>query len=202
VADVHEDVERLSLALSLFRREGIDRVVFLGDLFAMGLRIAEAVSLLAAAGAVGVWGNHELGLCVEPDTRARVRYAGPVLDFMGTLHPRLEIEGCLFTHGLPHWDPADPAVYYLGARPETPEGRAATFAASGHRVLFAGHFHRWLAATPGGLLPWDGRGPLILRPGERYLVVVAAVCDGWCAVFNTASGELTPCPVGGAGDRS
>src|SRR5262245_51634604 len=110
LADVHEDVERLALALDVFRREGADRVVFLGDLFERGRRIAEAAAILAAAGAVGVWGNHELGLCLEPDERTRARYGGPVLDFMATLRPRLEVEGCLFTHGLPHWDAADPAV--------------------------------------------------------------------------------------------
>jgi hypothetical protein len=89
-------------------------------------------------------------------------------------------------------DAADPAVYYLGSRPETPEGLAGTFAASEHRVVFTGHFHRWLAATPDGLLPWDGVRPLVLQQGRRYLIVVAAVCDGWCAVFDTASGELVP----------
>ncbi len=192
VADVHEDVERLSLALTLFHREKVRQVVFLGDLFDTGRRIAAAAAPLAATGAIGVWGNHELGLCLEPDERVRVRYGGSVLDFMATLRPRLEIEGCLFTHGLPHWDAADPAVYYLEARPETPEGLSASFAVTEHRVLFTGHFHRWLAATPGGLLPWDGSEPLLLQPGQRYLIVVAAVCDGWCAVFDTAAGELTP----------
>jgi hypothetical protein len=93
-------------------------------------------------------------------------------------------------------DAADPAVYYLGARPETPEGLADTFAASDHRVMFTGHFHRWLAATPDGLLPWDGIRPLALQQGRRYLIVVAAVCDGWCAVFDTASGELIPLSQG------
>jgi hypothetical protein len=197
LADVHEDVERLSLALGLFRRERVDQVVFLGDLFDTGRRIAEAAAPLAAA--VGVWGNHELGLCLQPDARARARYGGPVLDFMATLRPRLEIEGCLFTHGLPHWDAADPAVYYVGDRPETPEGLAGAFAASEHPIRFTGHFHRWLAATPDGLLPWDGGGPLTLQPGKRYLIVVAAVCDGWCAVFDTLSGELTPCRLPGPG---
>jgi hypothetical protein len=123
----------------------------------------------------------------------RARYGGPVLDFMATLRPRLEMEGCLFTHGLPHWDAADPAVFYLGPRPETAEGLAGTFAASGHRVVFTGHFHRWLLATPDGLLPWDVGRPVVLQPGRRYLCVVAAVCDGWCALFDTASGELVPC---------
>jgi hypothetical protein len=33
---------------------------------------------------------------------------------------------------------------------------------------------------------------LKLTPGERYLVVVAAMCDGWCALLDTDRGELEP----------
>jgi hypothetical protein len=102
------------------------------------------------------------------------------------------VAGCLFSHGLPHWDPLDPAAYYLESRPETLEGLEASFAASACRVTFVGHFHRWLAATPEGVLAWTGSGPLLLDPGRRYLVVVAAVCDGWCAVFDADSGMLSP----------
>src|SRR5581483_11829805 len=120
-----------------------------------------------------------------------------VSDFLGTLGPRLELEGCLFTHGLPHWDAADPAAYYLEARPETAEGLAGAFRASAQRVTFVGHFHRWLAATPAGVLLWDGGGPILLGPRERYLVVVAAVCDGWCAAYDTDSGRLVPYGVPG-----
>jgi hypothetical protein len=105
----------------------------------------------------------------------------------------MEVEGCLFTHGLLCWDPTDPAVYYLGDRPETPEGLAATFAAVPHRVTFVGHFHRWLLATPEGCLEWDGGGPVVLEPERRYLAVAAAVMDGWCTTFDTATRLLVPC---------
>ena len=81
------------------------------------------------------------------------------------------------------------------AHEETAEGLAGSFAVTGHRILFAGHFHRWLAATPNGLLAWDGNGPIVLEPDQRHLVVVAAVCDGWCALFDTASNELVPCQL-------
>jgi predicted phosphodiesterase len=192
LADIHEDVPRLVLALDLLRREGVDRVVLLGDLFDTGRRIGETVALLAGAGAVGVWGNHDLGLCEEPSEWVRARYAGPVLDFMRTLRPRLELGDCLFSHGLPHWDSTDPTVYYLGARPETAEGLAGSFEGSAHRVTFVGHFHRWLAATPQGCLAWNGSEPALLGAGQRYLVVIAAVCDGWCAVFDTADSRLVP----------
>ena len=199
LADIHEDAPKLALALQRFRQERVQQVVVLGDVvFEMGSRLHETIALLADAGAVGVWGNHDLGLCHEPDERLKKRYAGPVFDFMQTLHPRLELEGCLFTHGLPYNDPTDPIAYYLGERPETAEGQAPSFAASGHAVQFVGHFHRWLIATPAGRLPWDGAEPILFRPDERYLVVVAAVCDGWCAVFDTDSRVMTPFHLPGA----
>ena len=192
LTDIHEDVEALRLALGRFGRDGVDQVVVLGDMFDTGKRMQETVALLVEAGAIGVWGNHDLGLCHEPEPQVRSRYAGPVIDYMTTLRPRLELAGCLFTHGLPCWDSTDPTIYYTGARPEEPEAVAQVFVASSCAVIFIGHFHRWLAMTPGGLLPWNGTTPLLLRPDERWLVVVAAVCDGWCAVFDTASKVLEP----------
>jgi predicted phosphodiesterase len=99
LADIHEDVERLQLALEQLRQAGADRLVFLGDVFDTGKRVASAVALLAGAGALGVWGNHELGLCHEPDARMFQTYPAAVLDYMGSLRPRLEVEDCLFTHG-------------------------------------------------------------------------------------------------------
>jgi hypothetical protein len=199
LADIHEDAAKLALALRRLRQEGAEQVVVLGDVvFELGSQLHETIALLAGAGAVGVWGNHDLGLCHEPGEHFRRRFAGPVFDFLRTLRPRLELGGCLFTHGLPCHDPTDPIGYYLGERPETAEGLARSFAASAHPVLFVGHFHRWLVASPGGPLPWDGAAPVLLRPGERYLVAVAAVCDGWCAVFDTDSRELAPLALPGA----
>ena len=192
LADIHEDGQTLAHALVLLRREAVDRVVVLGDLFETGRRIGETVALLADSGAVGVWGNHDLGLCHEPDERVRARYAGPVFEFMQTLLPRMELDGCLFSHALPCWDPTDPTLYYLGPRPETDEGRADAFTGSACRVTFMGHFHCWLAATPERRIDWCGNEPLLLDAGQRHFVVVAAVCDGWCATFDTDEGLLVP----------
>jgi hypothetical protein len=199
LADIHEDVEALERGLGLLRREGVDRVVVLGDLFFSGQRIVETADLLCGAGAVGVWGNHDLGLCHQPSPHLRARFPGRVFDFLQTLGPRLEVAGCLFSHGLPQWDATDPIVYYLGDWPESPAGLAGTFAASGCRVTFVGHFHRWLLATPEGVLPWGGTEAVGLAPARRYLVVVAAVCEGWCAVYDTASGQLVPHRIAGVG---
>lgn len=192
LADIHEDVELLSRALALFRREGVNRVVVLGDVFYSGRRVAETCDLLAAAGAVGVWGNHDLGLCHDPEPELLARYPDRVFEFTRTLAPRLELAGCLFSHGLPHWDATEPAVYYLGDRPETAAGRADSFAASEYRVTFVGHFHRWLCATPAGVVPWEGNEAASLDPECRYLVVIAAVCEGWCAIYDSEAARLVP----------
>jgi predicted phosphodiesterase len=191
LADIHEDADGLRKAIDVLSRHGADRFVALGDVFDLGKRVGETVRLLGEVGAVGVWGNHDLGLCVEPGERLRAKYAGLALDFMQGLRPRLEFGGCLFTHGLPCWEATDPTVYDLGDRPETPAGRAASFGACPQHVCFVGHFHRWLA-TPHGPLPWDGRRPLLLDPGRRHLVAVHAVCAGRCALFDTATRELVP----------
>ena len=165
LADVHEDVEALRLALAVLGEERVSRVAVLGDLFFHGRRVTETVDLLSAAGAVGVWGNHDLGLCHEPDPILMARYPDRVSEFVGTLLPRMEMADSLFSHGLPHWDSTDPAAYYLGDEPESIAGRADSFAASACRVTLVGHFHRWLAATPEGILPLArGRDPPS-RPG-------------------------------------
>jgi hypothetical protein len=193
LADIHEDVDLLAQALEWLGRACVDQVVTLGDLFETGPRLEATAALLAEAGAVGVWGNHDFGLCVEPSEYIRRRFAGPVLDFMGTLRPRLELRGCLFTHVEPWLDPTDIGqLWHIEEPPLTPELVARSFDAVPHRVMFLGHFHRWLATTRSGRLPWDGRSPLRLSAEQRYLVVINGVCEGHCAVYDTTTGVLIP----------
>ena len=83
----------------MLREQGADRFVVLGDVFELGHRLKETVDLLADARAVGVWGNHDFELCLDnarPEDRER--YGDRVLAYMGSLHPRMEIDGCLFAH--------------------------------------------------------------------------------------------------------
>ena len=67
ICDIHEHVEHLQQALDHFSVCSVDRIVVIGDLFETGERIEELCRLLAAAGVVGVWGNHDYGLCVDPE---------------------------------------------------------------------------------------------------------------------------------------
>ncbi len=199
LADIHEDVDRLAAAIGHCRREGADRLLTLGDIFETGERFADAVDLLREAGVGGVWGNHELGLYVGRGDSVESIFDWRTLDYMHLLESRMEVEGVLLGHVLPCIDPTDvQQPWYVERAPLTAEAAAPHFAAFPHRRMFVGHFHRWLAVTPEGALPWSGQQPLPFNFTERYLVVIAAVCDGWCAIYDTESDVLTPYGLGSA----
>jgi len=193
LADIHEEAGHLRQAIAVLQRHGAERFVVLGDVCEMGKRLEETVAVLRLVQAVGVWGNHDIGLCFDPGGEVRQRYSAAVLDFMGSLHPHLEIDGCLFSHIEPWLDPHKiEDLWYFGGPPDSTEKLARSFAAVPHRVVFIGHMHRWLLGTPEGVLPWRGKQQVCLDSAKRYLVVIHAVWDGKCALFDTQTGDLIP----------
>lgn len=193
LADIHEETRQLRSAIAVLQRHGADRFVVLGDVVEMGKRLEETVSLLQEVQAVGVWGNHDVRLCFDPDEAVCRRYSAAVLEFMGSLQPHLEIDDCLFSHVEPWLDPHKiEDLWYFDGPPDSPEKLARSFAAVPHRVLFIGHMHRWLLGTPEGLLPWRGEQQVCLDSARRHLVVIHAVWDGKCALFDTTTRDLTP----------
>jgi predicted phosphodiesterase len=201
LADIHEYVRELRRALAVLKEHGADRFVVLGDVCGMQTGLEETVEILDEAGAIGVWGNHDFGLCRDnPRPEDRERFGERVLAFMARLQPRLEIEGCLFTHVEPWLDPEKiEDLWYFDGPPETPEQVARIFAATHNRVMFVGHYHRWLVVTPDGIQPWVGDAPIILEAGNRHLVAINAVCQGKCALFDTGTSLLTPFDLGRVG---
>jgi hypothetical protein len=115
-----------------------------------------------------------------------------VLDFMVSLRPRLEVGGCHFTHVEPWLDPEDVAdLWYYEGPPENDQQLERIFRAVSNRVAFCGHMHRWLVATPAGVVGWDQRSPVSLQ-GSRYFVIVPALYDGHLATYDTETTELVP----------
>ncbi|MCR9119888.1 MAG: metallophosphatase family protein, partial [bacterium] len=98
ITDIHEEADRLRIALDRLAKEKVDKIVMIGDVVAMGEQLPETCALLKQSGAVGVWGNHDFALCQAPDAEMRQRFGDDVLAYMATLKPRLEIAGCSFTH--------------------------------------------------------------------------------------------------------
>lgn len=196
LADIHEHVDELRQCLAALRDAGADCLVTLGDICHDGQRLEETVELLDAAGVTGVWGNHDLGLSWQPEAGMRQQYSERVLRYMTGLQPRLELAGCHFSHVEAWLDPRlVEDLWYFEGPPDTPEKAGRSFAAVPHRLLLVGHFHRWLLATAQGVESWTGEAPVRLDPGQRYLVVVHAVCLGRCALLDTDAGELIPLVV-------
>ena len=175
--------------------------MLLGDVFETGPRLEETVALLSGAGTVGVWGNHDFGICCDPSPYVLERFSRGVLDYMAGLRPRLEIDDCLFTHIEPWLDATDiRQLWHVEDEPLSPALIARSLDAVPHRVVFLGHFHRWLVATREHRLGWHGRWPLRLPIDRRFLVIVNGVSEGWCATYETTTGELVPHDLGeGAG---
>ena len=151
-------------------------------------------SLLEAVGAVGVFGNHDYGLSVDPsEYRPRGRFSPSSLAYMGSLLPRMELDGCLFAHREP-WLDCDPGRPDLARRRGRPplvddrqelRGRVPSFDL--HRPfppLASLHARRPLA--------WDGSEPLALPDHSPMMIVVGAICDGHAAIFDTETRVLTP----------
>jgi predicted phosphodiesterase len=192
ITDVHEHVPYLQRALELFRRRNVEQIIVIGDVFEMGLQIEETCRLLAEAKAIGVWGNHDFGLCFQPGADIRAKYPATVTDYMASPRPRLEVGGCHFTHVEPWLDPEVVTdLWYFEGPPDEHGKLARIFNAVPNRILFAGHFHKWLLATPEGINPWNGDSPIRLDQG-RYFVVIGALCEGRFASFDTVTSELIP----------
>jgi predicted phosphodiesterase len=108
VADIHEHIDELRLALDAFRQRGVDTVVNLGDacdFYSRCGRAAEVVALLKSVEAVGVWGNHDFGLCHQVPDAVREKTAPEMLAYMGTMQARLVVGDCHFSHVEPWLDP-------------------------------------------------------------------------------------------------
>jgi hypothetical protein len=200
VTDIHEAIEPLQRALTEFRHRGVDQVVSLGDACDPLLREGrerEVVALLRESGAIGVWGNHDYGLCHEIPEDVRHLTAPDVLEYMATMQPHLVVDGCRFSHVEPWLDATKPEnLWYYEGPPDTPDKAQRSFEAVPERRLFIGHIHRWLVMRPEGRVAWNGEQPLTLNEESRFLIAVAAVLEGWCAIYDTAKSQLTPIRCG------
>jgi hypothetical protein len=100
LADIHEHTRRLQKAIAVLQEHGAERFVVLGEVFDTGKRFERTVRLLEQVRAVGVWGNHGVGLCFDPGDSVCERYGVAVLGFMGGLQPHLEVDGSGSRRGL------------------------------------------------------------------------------------------------------
>jgi hypothetical protein len=153
----------------------------------------EVARILNVAGAVGVWGNHDIRLSYEVSDEVRRQADGRLLDFAATLKSQLVIAGCRFSHVEPEIDPTHAAkLWRFHTEPESAESSLESLDACPEQFLFMGHYHEWLVTNEEGMVPFDGDSPLRFDDGGRYRIIVNALIRGWAAVFDTGTRELTP----------
>ena len=192
LTDIHESVKLLRTALAYFESERVDRIVHVGDVFATGEHIEETCRLLSGANVAGVWGNHDFGLSCEPSEALRGRFPESVVEYMTTLHPRLVVGDCHFMHVEPWLNPMEVTdLWYYEGPPDSKAKVERIFGGVPQRILFGGHYHRWLLVTPDGMRDWNGERPIRLQPG-RFFVVIGALSQGRFATFDTETSELIP----------
>lgn len=192
ITDIHEQNELLNSALDRFKQERVDQIVVIGDLLLLGEQIEETCRLLSESGVIGVWGNHDYGLCVEPDERVTKSVPASALDYMSSLRPSLNIEDCYFAHVEPWLDPNEITdLWYFEGPPDEQHKLDRIFNSMSNRLMFAGHYHKWLLATQDGICQWDGHYPICLID-NRFFIVIGALCEGRYAVFDTETSLLTP----------
>lgn len=197
VSDIHNHDTHLCGALRMFRSRQVDQVLTMGDTcdaFAPTDGADRVVALLAAANAIGVWGNHDFPLSQVDVECENARHAPATRQFMQAMRPGLEVDGYYFSHRDASVNPHDVEELWTY---EDEEGdlisRAmAALSVRSNRCQLIGHYHRWWATTSAGPLDWNGTTELVLHPAARYFVVIAAVAQGWCAVLDTSRGTLLP----------
>lgn len=195
ITDIHEHIEQLAAALARLRSERVDKIVVIGDIAETGQRLTETCRLLNKAGAIGVWGNHDYGLCVDPPPELQLKHSPEAFEFLRRLRPSLTIEDCYFSHVEPWLNPESIFdLWYYDGPPDEHGKLWRIFNAVPHRLMFAGHFHKWLLARPEEIVPWQGESPVKLDNG-RYFCVIGALCDGYFATFDTETSELVPLRV-------
>ena len=192
IADIHEATDYLDACLQRLQLLHVDRVITLGDIYELGHRLDQTCRLLAGSSVSGVWGNHDFGLC-QPDVgEIGNRFAPESVAYMQSLTARLQVEDCHFAHIEPWLNPESlEDLWFFDGAPTTAQRRTKIFSSQPERILFAGHYHRWLLVSPDETIAWDGKQPISLSDG-RYFVVVNALVNRAFATYDTESGLLTP----------
>ncbi len=173
ITDIHVNANLLKQALDRLQNRQVDMIVTLGDIadmFSPESMLDPVVDLLSSAGVVGVWGNHDGKYCVEPTESLVERTKPATLEYMRSLEPFLMIGDVRFSH-IEHWLDATQLedLWFFDGVPNTLAKARKSFAATQERILFSGHFHRWLIMTPTGQADWQPDATFSFDHATRYL---------------------------------
>lgn len=199
LSDIHDAVDSLKTTLYKFRRLGVHQVVSLGDAFETFKPRqpgAEVARLLREVGTIGVWGNHDFRLSHWISEGIRSKADPDLLEFSETLKPQLVVDNCRFSHVEPWLDPRNfEDLWHFSDEPGLPDNAKRSLEAVPEQFVFVGHYHHWAITNMDETIEWDATGRISLSRDQRYVVLMAAVRNGWSAVFESTKAQLTPLRV-------
>ena len=180
-SDIHSNVEALDAALEVYKKEGIERYLCLGDIVSYGPDPSQCIQIVRELKAKVIAGNHEWGVCAKSKLEDFTDIAQEALiwtkdalkeqelDFLGALPLVYEEENFILVHGSLD-SPAD--FYYLNDMKDADRSLAALK----KQVCFVGHTHR-----PGVFVERDEDlffkplKVLELEDNKRYIVNVGSI---------------------------
>jgi len=164
--DIHGNVPALEAALAEVEREGVDTVVFGGDLTWGPEPVEVLARVRAGPGARFVRGNCDR----EPDEWERSQLSEADLAFLQALPETVELDGVLYCHATPHSD-------LEVVTPATPDEELAKLLEGvEQRIVVAGHTHMQQDRRIGAIR-FVNAGSVGL-PYEGELAAFWAVLDG------------------------
>ncbi|MBC7287359.1 MAG: metallophosphoesterase family protein [Armatimonadetes bacterium] len=183
ISDVHGNLPALERVLEAIEREGVDRVLCLGDVVGYGASPNDCCERLREIDAIVVRGNHDEA-AIRPGkemwftaaARACIVWTREVLteenrQFLMQLKPRVDVDGLVLCHG----SFLDPDFYTT-----TPREAMLTFRVMTTQICLFGHTHfaEWFEyrpghddlplefyATHGGVLQIDPDALFMINPG-------------------------------------
>ncbi len=189
IADSHGDYERTELAAEVLLAAGAERLIHLGD-FCDTLQESSWVAvmqLLQRYRMLTVKGNNDFQVetLLKERGPGRDQAAVELWAYLRLLQTTMVSDGLCFAHSLPYdsirslYEPIDDG---------TTAEAIKIFQRTAHHIMFCGHSHtpslfRWKKEkVTREEIPRNKTFPL--KESERYIVVVGAVADGDCALYD------------------
>jgi diadenosine tetraphosphatase ApaH/serine/threonine PP2A family protein phosphatase len=182
LSDVHGNLEALQAVIADLRREGAERIAFLGDAVGYGANPDECLLLLRERTEWMVAGNHDYGAVgltdvsyFNPAAKAAILWTGKRLSpesraYLRGLPLLSKVAGITFVHATPH---APGEWNYIFTFPEAEEA----FRAMAGDLAFIGHSHSplILAKKGDGEVTLYEEEEMALEKGIRYIINVGSV---------------------------
>jgi len=180
-SDVHSNLEAFVGVLEFYKKEQIDKYIFLGDIIGYGADPSESIRLLRALGARSLAGNHDqaaaqkfdLGYFNEAALAAlswtRERLTADEILFLDECALIYREGNAVFTHG------SLEEPQYFNYVLNISDARR-NFLLSEQQLIFVGHSHKAQAYySQDGVVQFIPEAQFPLSPEKRYIINVGSV---------------------------